>query len=132
MENGNETDVDCGGDCVNVPMPMDGPNGVEGQCGEGEGCLLDVDCVAGNCINDVCDTCNTENSNSCQGCLQAKCCDKLIMDCWDDPKCVCWFNCIQHNNDFMPCFDACGSGGVGSITSCANSMCNNLGECALP
>jgi hypothetical protein len=130
MQNGNETDVDCGGDCVNAQM---GNNfNVNGQCGEGEGCLIDQDCVAGNCENDTCNTCSTENSNSCQACLQTKCCDNLLASCWDNPQCVCWFNCIQHNNDFQPCFDACGSGGFGAVTSCANSQCNNLGECALP
>jgi hypothetical protein len=93
----------------------------------------DSDCVSDLCNQNYCTDpiCNPDDFNDCQGCLQQNCCANVV-ECYDDPGCVCWFNCIEHNNDFMPCQDMCNVGGVGLITSCANSECNFEGACALP
>ncbi len=39
--NGDETDVDCGGDC--------------GPCGPGQGCIAAEDCMTQSCVNQVCE-----------------------------------------------------------------------------
>lgn len=39
-QNGNETDIDCGGDC--------------GPCLEGDHCAGNSDCLTGNCVNGTC------------------------------------------------------------------------------
>jgi hypothetical protein len=111
VENGNETDVDCGGAC-------------DADCDEGEGCEDDADCVTGACgPDDVCVAaeCKAEpEDNMCQSCLK-------------ETKCTCWLECVAHNNDFEPCKFACGiKGNPGQITACANNNCNSLNACALP
>ncbi len=122
-----ETDVDCGGDCV-VVNPND-MNDVEGQCGNGDACLDDVDCVAGNCINDACDVCAPQNDYSnCALCLVGQCCDKVTACLEDIPKCVCWFNCIsQPGSTVQGCMDSCGNGNIGMIQSCISNTCSQ--EC---
>ena len=119
VQDGDETDVDCGGMCQNT-------------CLDGGLCMIDGDCIADLCNMGVCKdpVCDPTNSNGCQGCLQQQCCDSMI-DCFQDPSCVCWFECISHNNDFEPCKTACNIGNIGPITSCANSVCNTADACAI-
>ena len=119
MQDGDETDIDCGGSCLDT-------------CLDGGTCLVDEDCINGPCNMGVCKdpVCDPDESNGCQGCLQQQCCDNMIA-CFEDPDCVCWFECISHNNDFAPCQDACNIGNIGPITSCANSKCGDLGACGV-
>ena len=119
MMDPGETDVDCGGIC--------GDN-----CDDGDDCLEDTDCINAMCVEGVCGdpVCDPDGSNTCQGCLQQQCCQSIV-ECMEDPACVCWFECIQHNNDFMPCKESCMVGNVGTITSCANSQCNYEGACGV-
>ena len=120
MQDGDETDVDCGGSCLDT-------------CLDGDACLLDDDCINHACNTNVCKdpVCDPADNNGCQGCLQQQCCDAMI-DCFGDPDCLCWFECISHNNDFQPCQDMCNVGNIGTITSCANSKCNTAEACAVP
>ncbi|MFO7563917.1 MAG: hypothetical protein R6X02_14820 [Enhygromyxa sp.] len=119
VQDGDETDVDCGGSCGDT-------------CLDGDLCMVDGDCITGLCNTGVCKdpVCNPDESNSCQGCLQQQCCDNMIA-CFEDPGCVCWFECISHNNDFGPCQDACNIGNIGPITSCANSKCGDVDACGV-
>jgi hypothetical protein len=86
MENGLESDVDCGGDCL--------------PCGNGLGCFIDADCKSGVCdgtcqVPDCND--NTLNGNetdvdcggSCDGCELGQLCEDAG-DCAPDLNfCVC-------------------------------------------
>ena len=122
VQNGDETDVDCGGSCG-------------ATCESGEMCVVDGDCVSmacggGVCVDAMCAV--TMDDNGCQACIKTNCCDGVI-DCLADPKCTCWLDCIQHNNDFMPCVQTCMlNAKPGAITSCANSKCNTINACAKP
>jgi hypothetical protein len=119
-----ESDVDCGGDCVVVdPNNM---NDIEGQCGPGDACLDDVDCVAGNCIADACDVCSpVEGYSDCALCLVGGCCDAVTACLLDVPKCVCWFNCISEpGSTVQACMNECGNGNIGMIQSCVSNTCN--------
>ena len=121
-QNGDETDVDCGGSC--------GPT-----CDNGEHCLGDPDCVDDYCNPlEVCspqECVLTEDDNQCQACIKTSCCDSVTA-CLLDPKCACWLECIQQNNDFAPCTETCNiKGKPGPITACANSQCNTPEACDL-
>jgi hypothetical protein len=120
VQNDDETDVDCGGSCG-------------ATCEEGEACEVAGDCVSdacgeGVCLNPMCEV--AQDDNGCQACIKTSCCDGVV-DCLMDPGCTCWLECIEHNNDFMPCVAECMiKGKPGSITSCANSKCNTINACA--
>ena len=119
-QNGDETDVDCGGAC--------GPT-----CEGGEHCLGNPDCVDDYCNPlEVCAAQQcviTADDNQCQACIKGSCCDN-VTECLLDPKCACWLECIEQNNDFAPCTESCDiKGKPGPITSCANSKCNTLDAC---
>jgi hypothetical protein len=119
-----ETDIDCGGDCVTVdPNNM---NDIEGQCGQGGVCLDDVDCVAGNCVDDACDVCSpVDGYSACALCLIGGCCDAVTTCLADIPKCVCWFNCIDEpGSSVQACMDECGNGNIGMIQSCISNNCS--------
>ena len=120
VQDGDETDLDCGGVCGDT-------------CKDGDRCKVDDDCINSPCNEEVCKdpVCAPGDNNGCQACLQQECCDSII-NCFDDPKCACWFECISHNNDFSPCQTACDVGNIGPITSCANSRCNTADACAVP
>ncbi|MCB9753430.1 MAG: hypothetical protein H6713_26105 [Myxococcales bacterium] len=123
VQNGDETDVDCGGSCGNT-------------CENGDHCLVDGDCVSNGCSPDeecIPPECVIQDGeNDCKGCIKTSCCDAVV-DCLEDVDCTCWLNCIQHNNDFDPCKVECGiNGNPGPITACANSKCNTIDACAKP
>jgi hypothetical protein len=122
-----ESDVDCGGNCVEVNP--DNMNDIDGQCGPGDACLDDVDCVAGNCINDACDVCSpVDGYSTCALCLVGGCCDAVTACLLDIPKCVCWFNCISEpGSSVQACMDECGNGNIGMIQSCISNTCGQ--EC---
>ncbi len=83
--NGNETDVDCGGDCIG--------------CGQGEGCIEDSDCISGicdqysgecqvqtdHCKNGVFDEAK-ETDVDCGGMCSKKC--KVDENCEIDSDCL--------------------------------------------
>jgi len=86
---GNETDIDCGGDCD--------------PCSLGSGCEYDSDCITGNCQYGICekpDTCkdnhltlaNRETDIDCGGdiCL-TRCAEG--MNCIEDDDCEIAFRC---------------------------------------
>jgi hypothetical protein len=122
-----ETDVDCGDECVFVnPNDM---NDIEGQCNQGDACVDPMDCVAGDCINNQCDVCAPVDGYSvCATCLVNGCC-LAVQECLANvPKCVCWFNCISTpGNTVQGCMDQCGNGNIGMIQSCVSNTCNQ--EC---
>ena len=122
VQNGDETDVDCGGSC--------GPT-----CENGEDCAVNGDCVDDNCSPlEICaapECAITMDDNSCQACIKASCCD-TVTECLADMKCACWLECIKMNNDFDPCKTQCNiNGNPGPVTACANSKCNTPDACAL-
>jgi hypothetical protein len=122
-----ETDVDCGDQCVAVNP--DDPDDVEGQCNDGQTCVDDMDCVAGDCIDNQCDVCApVEGYSECATCLVGGCCDAVI-DCLANvDKCVCWFNCISEpGSSVQACMDQCGNGNIGMIQSCVSNTC--MQEC---
>lgn len=118
VQDGDESDVDCGGSCE--------------PCPDGKVCNEPDDCLSMMCVEQVCGdpVCADElMDNTCQACLKASCCESLV-SCFQDTYCTCWFGCIQHNNDFEPCKTQCmGNNSPGEVTSCANSQCNYDGAC---
>jgi hypothetical protein len=129
MVDPNETDVDCGDDCVIVNP--DNMNDVEGQCNQGEMCNDPTDCVAGDCIDNACDVCAVQDQyTTCQTCLVTECCLQVQECLADIPKCVCWFNCIgTMGSTVQGCMDTCGNGNIGTINACLNNSCKGPGEC---
>jgi hypothetical protein len=130
MQDPGETGVDCGGICVWINPANE--NDIEGQCGEGDLCALDIDCTAGFCDEGMCNLCPGDppefdpvdlGYNECQSCLLSSCCED-VMECFDTiEKCVCWFNCVSSTGDTQLCMDECGNGNIGTINSCMNSQC---------
>jgi hypothetical protein len=121
VQDGDETDVDCGGSC-------DG-------CDEGQTCFISPDCKSLQCTPDM--SCGADDwcvelidDNGCQSCIKSSCCED-VKDCVEnDSACACWVECIEKNNDFKPCEEVCNvTGKPGKITSCANSQCNFAEAC---
>ena len=146
IRNGNETDVDCGGDC-NV------------KCGAGKFCLLDVDCQFGQCLDVFCaaDHCgdgvenqgNIETDVDCGGecrpCADGKGCDNGL-DCasgaCEQPEGEVDFVCaagtcgdgLKNSNETdVDCGGGCGGCGSGQLCGqdldCAGEVCAG-GQCA--
>jgi hypothetical protein len=122
MQNNDETDVDCGQSCVADPND---PLNPDGKCDNGDGCLVDSDCVSNACdpntllCVDVC--MNMEEDLAEVG----GCCDAVTACLADVPKCVCWFNCISEpGSTVQACMDDCGNGNIGMIQSCVSNTCN--------
>ena len=121
VQDGDESDVDCGGSC-------DG-------CDDGETCFVSPDCKSEQCTPDM--TCGADNwcvelidDNGCQNCIKTSCCESVQACIANDPKCACWVDCIEKTNDFKPCEELCMvQGKPGAITSCANSQCKFAGAC---
>ncbi len=101
IQNGNETDTDCGGSCS--------------PCGDGDGCLLDADCVSGSCIGGVC-----QASPSCSdGVLNG---DETDTDCGGGscPACTSGQGCVVGSD----CESGVCDGGVCVEASCSDGVHN--------
>lgn len=85
MQDGDETDVDCGGpDC--------------GPCTEGQMCVEDRDCLDGNCEGDVCevptgDTCNDAQLNGDE--TDIDCGGEQCQACDDGEACAAPSDCVS-------------------------------------
>jgi hypothetical protein len=94
MQDQAETDVDCGGACVVDPNDPDNP---DGKCDDGQGCLVDSDC-----INDACDP----DLNICLGI-----CENGQLDPNEETDVDCGNMCVEVNPNDMDDIDGqCGEG----------------------
>jgi len=132
MQNGDETDVDCGGSC-----PM--------QCDDGEGCIVDIDCVSGNCDPDTM-TCGPACDDGVQNGdeTDVDCGGSCPMDCDDGEGCLVGEDCVSMvcDPDDMTCTPPSCDDGIqnGDETdvdcggSCGNTcetgeVCNTGADC---
>lgn len=119
VENGSETDVDCGGSC---------PNG----CAEGKACTEDGDCKGGDCDGTVClATCTDEERNGtetdvdCGGSCTTKC--AVGKACAGDGDCAS-DNCVSNVCEPV---DACANqvkDGDETDVDCGGPDCDPCGD----
>ncbi len=130
VENGPETDVDCGGGCVNA-------------CAPGAGCKVDGDCIGGQCTSGSCvPTCTdgvlngTESDVDCGGLCDGCPSDKGCDTCWDcgfGLKCAsgvcaaatCPAGFMECDGDY--CGSACETATIcpAGFTDCDSDICTN-------
>lgn len=123
LQNGDETDVDCGGSCL-------------ARCANGRGCSIDGDCSSGHCVSNVCRECATdEHCGAGRDCVGGSCCtlDGFGSNgvCATDDDC-CSGNCVSYQQVFRTCRPAgClppGASCAGGPTTCCSFTCS--GTCS--
>ncbi|MDC3984826.1 MopE-related protein [Polyangium jinanense] len=124
IQNGSETDVNCGGTCV-IKCP-DGK-----KCNTGDDCVSQV-CVSGICVGDTCDDA-TENGtetdvdcggSACPGCQPTKNCE-YGSDCLSNV-------CVGGKCQAPTCFDGVENGNESDKDcgdACKPLLCVNLQNC---
>ena len=195
IENGNETDVDCGGPCPNdcgtgqkcnnsgdcvskvctgggqktckAPACNDNvQNGTETdqdcggagcpKCANGDTCLVNGDCLSAHCVGGTCvDACfdlvkdGTETDVDCGGSCAANC--ALGKGCMAGNDCISTFCNVTTKLCVMQCADGakqaneadidcggvcttkCGDGkSCTAATDCTSGYCNSMMKCATP
>jgi hypothetical protein len=82
VQNGNESDVDCGGTCLGCALGLRcriGADCASGACSSGGVCValtqgafcsVNSNCLSGNCVGNIC--CNSACSGFCQACSNAQ------------------------------------------------------------
>lgn len=138
IKNQNETDIDCGGVCS--------------SCSNGEGCLINSDCVSDYCSSNICSTSvpvvsctdgiknqdetdvdcggsclNCDINNTCStnnDCLSDYCTNNLCANITLPLNSTCGDNVCDESEDC--CLDCGCDGGFG----CQNNTCISLDECS--
>ncbi|MCA9523110.1 MAG: DUF642 domain-containing protein [Myxococcales bacterium] len=94
IENGQETDVDCGGP-------------VCGKCNDLQGCKVDTDCLSGSCDNDVCRSCSDTVKNGDE--TDVDCGGSCAKKCGNGKDCSANSDCASTICDNGTC-TSCGNG----------------------
>jgi hypothetical protein len=120
IQNGAETDVDCGG-------------GTCPTCDDGDSCLLASDCTSANCASGTCTpaapTCSDLTQNGLE--TDVDCGGGTCPDCADGDGCASDSDCVSNSCFGGVCVtllgngSACSSSGQCSSNSCVDGFCCN-------
>jgi hypothetical protein len=148
VQNGNETDVDCGGSAYTEPSggPDAGPFTACPPCADTKGCNVDTDCVSLDCVGGVCTPkalgapcttsaeCNTGNGNACVPddtnpdngiCCATSCTAASAASCGNDGNCKHNGSACADYSNKTPCVVSSCNGTV--LTKATD--CNGSGTC---
>jgi hypothetical protein len=128
QQNGDETDIDCGGSCP--------------PCNDGSNCDGPADCVTGFCVDGVC--CNSACTGVCESCVEAETGDPNGVCAPIAPGTQCApGSCVSGTATAPSTCDANGTCVPGLMTSCnpyvcdagtmtCKTMCASNADCAAP
>jgi hypothetical protein len=128
VQNGTETDLDCGGSCAMAPTNK--------TCGVDKGCLMATDCTTGFCNNNKCAT--KADGQMCNGngdCTNANCVMNICCHTACPPTamntCGSIGQCLPNGSACKdwPNTTMCSAGSCNMSTYTAPSNCDGMGMC---
>jgi hypothetical protein len=128
VQNGSETDVDCGGSCAK-------------KCASAQSCLAGSDCTTGACAEGIC--CNTSCTGECRSCMSSKTglttgiCGNVLDNTDPDNECpnalpqTCLTTgvCKAGACEFHPSSVQCGTSSCSGNTLMPTDYCSGSGTC---